>query len=240
MGRRTLLLIASILVAALGTALIWLYVQGADNRAAAGEVEVPVYVATSAVSAGDAVGPQLAVGKRFPQSVASAFGSNLVTSPSDISGFARTDIVPGMPLLKNQFSSAQAAPAPAVDLAKNEVAMELTLPDPQRLAGLLQPGSHIRVYAPMNDGKQKGVGVLLQNVRVLSSGPVANTTTGVRTNVPQANVTLALTSDQAKAVVLAQTGSGTGAQALWFALLPGSHVDKDLTGVTSSVKPGGQ
>jgi pilus assembly protein CpaB len=34
MGRRTLLLIASILVAALGTALIWLYVQGADNRAA--------------------------------------------------------------------------------------------------------------------------------------------------------------------------------------------------------------
>ena len=36
MGRRTLLLIASILVAALGTALIWLYVQGADEPCAAG------------------------------------------------------------------------------------------------------------------------------------------------------------------------------------------------------------
>jgi hypothetical protein len=33
MGRRTLLLIASILVAALGTALIGVYVQKADTRA---------------------------------------------------------------------------------------------------------------------------------------------------------------------------------------------------------------
>ena len=52
MGRRTLLLIASILVAALGTALIWLYVQGADTRAVSGETEVPVYVATRNVSMG--------------------------------------------------------------------------------------------------------------------------------------------------------------------------------------------
>ena len=45
MGRRTLLLIASILVAALGTALIWLYVQGADSRAEATTTQVEVVVA---------------------------------------------------------------------------------------------------------------------------------------------------------------------------------------------------
>src|SRR4051812_28822141 len=98
MGRRTPLLIASILGGALGTALIWLYVQGADTRAQAGETQIQVYVAAGSVSAGSRVGSGIAAPKRLPQSVASAFGPDLVTSPGDISGFAKTDIVPGMPL----------------------------------------------------------------------------------------------------------------------------------------------
>ena len=35
MGRRTVLLIVAALIAALGTALVFLYVEGADNRAEA-------------------------------------------------------------------------------------------------------------------------------------------------------------------------------------------------------------
>ena len=46
MGRRTLLLIASILIAAVGTALIGLYVRGADNRAQQTEGMVSALVAT--------------------------------------------------------------------------------------------------------------------------------------------------------------------------------------------------
>ena len=239
MGRRTLLLIASILVAALGTALIWLYVQGADSRAQAGEVQVQVYMATRSVSAGDPVDSTIAGHKPFPASVAAAFGSDRVTSPAQIIGFARTDIVPGMPLLKSQFSSQQAAPTPAVALEKNEVAMQLTLPDPQRLAGLLQPGSRIRVYAPMTSGGKQGVGVLFQNVRVLTSGPATNASTGTKTNVPQAIVTLALNNAQARALTFAETSAGGSGQNLWFALLPGGDVNDDNEGLTSGVSPAG-
>ncbi|MGZ4650711.1 MAG: Flp pilus assembly protein CpaB, partial [Kineosporiaceae bacterium] len=51
MGRRSLLLIAAALCAALGTVLVWLYVQGADTRAAAGADLVEVEVTTGDVPA---------------------------------------------------------------------------------------------------------------------------------------------------------------------------------------------
>jgi pilus assembly protein CpaB len=236
MGRRTLLLIASILVAALGTALIWLYVQGADTRAIAGEDQVPVYVATQAVAAGHAVTPQIATVKQFPQSVVT--GLEVVRNTSQITGFARTEITPGLPLLTTQFSGEQTEPAPAVALGPDEVAMQVTLPDPQRLAGLLQPGSRIRVYAPMRNGSGKpGVGVLFQNVKVLSAGPVTDTAGNTKTDVPQAIVTLALTSQQPKALVLAQAA---GAGTLWFGLLPAGKVSDDEGGLFTSVVPKGQ
>jgi len=237
MGRRTLLLIASILVAALGTALIWLYVQGADTRALP-ENQVPVYVATQSVAAGEAVTPQIATVKRFPESVVTPLGGSLVTSPSEIKGYAKTDIARGLPLLTTQITGDQVAPAPAVTLGPDEVAMQVTLPDPQRLAGLLQPGSRIRVYAPMRNGSGKpGVGVLFQNVKVLSAGPVTDTTSNTKTDVPQAIVTLALTSQQPKALVLAQAA---GAGTLWFGLLPAGKVSDDEGGLFTSVVPKGQ
>ena len=240
MGRRTLLLIASILVAALGTALIWLYVQGADSRAQAGEVDVPVYVAGSDVLAGSSATSVVAVRKQFPQSVAAQFGPTLVRSPAQLAGFAKTEIVAGMPLLTTQFSAAQAPPTPAVDLAKNEVAMQLTLPDPQRLAGLLQPGSLIRVYAPMTGPNGKpAVGVLFQKVRVLTSGPAAATASGTKASVPQSIVTLALTNNQARALTFAETNAGGGGGSMWFALLPNGNVSPDDAELFQNVSPTG-
>src|SRR3954452_24161629 len=215
MGRRTLLLIASILVAALGTALIWLYVQGADTRAVNSENQVSVYVANQPLTAGARVGPQIAIVKQFPQSVVTALAGSLVTNTAQIGGYAKTDLVPGLPLLTSQFSGQQVPPTPAVSLAPGEVAMQVTLPDPQRLAGLLQPGSHIRVYAQMKDehtGKPGGGG-LFQDLGALRGGAATGTTSNTKSEVPQAIVTLALTKQQPKALVLAMAA---GAQSLWF------------------------
>ena len=52
MGRRTLLLIAALVVAALGTALVWMYANRADERAQADAAPVEVLVATSDIGAG--------------------------------------------------------------------------------------------------------------------------------------------------------------------------------------------
>jgi pilus assembly protein CpaB len=232
MGRRTLLLIASILVAALGTALIWLYVQGADTRAVASETQVPVYVATRNVAVGQPLDRTVAVVKQLPQSLVAPLGGELVRSPSQLQGYAKTDITAGLPLLASQISNAQPAPAPAVALDPNKIALQMSLPDPQRLAGLLQPGSLIRIYVSQKSGSSPAQAkTLLDTVKVLASGPVAQPSgaagaagatgaTGTTPNgqVPQANVVLEVTDGQAKTLVASQT-EGSGGNNLWFGLL---------------------
>ena len=52
MGRRTVLLIAAIVVAALGAALVWMYADRADERAQADAAPVEVLVATVDIGAG--------------------------------------------------------------------------------------------------------------------------------------------------------------------------------------------
>jgi pilus assembly protein CpaB len=226
MGRRTLLLIASILVAALGTALIWLYVQGADSRAQAGEAQVQVLVANQTVEAGTPV-DQISLGeRRLPQSFVAAFGRSLVTDPKKIQGYAMTRIVAGMPLLADQFGSSPLAPTPPVQLNPTKLALQVSLPDPQRLAGLLQPGSLIRIFVT-TQGTTKGSAnaqILLDHVKVLASGPVTETngSTTEKAQVPQAIVTLELASDQAKLLVATQA-QASGGNNLWFGLL-GSQV----------------
>ncbi len=243
MGRRTLLLIASILVAALGTALIWLYVQGADTRAEAGTAQVQVLVAGNVVKAGEPASSVKPQQRSVPQSLVDGLGGSLVTNVSEMKGFARTDIVPGLPLLMSQFSTdAPAANSALQGQQPGQVAMQVNLPDPQRLAGLLQPGSRIRVYAGLDnpdDSKKKSVGVLFNDVTVLLAGPgpaAPAAANGQANAVPQASVTLALTNEQAKSLVFALNSSG-GEGGLWFALL-GSKVPKDTGGTVSGINPG--
>jgi pilus assembly protein CpaB len=253
MGRRTLLLIASILVAALGTALIWLYVQGADNRAAAGTTQVQVLVATNTVKAGQPASQVKSVQRLLPHTVVDSLAGSLLTDPAEIKGFTRTDVVAGLPLLKSQFSAETLAAPPSLDgLPPDHVAMQVTLPDPQRLAGLLQPGSQIRVYAGLqnkDNEKDKYAAVLFKRVTVLQAGvattpaaPASGTSSTATTGaagtaaVPQAIVTLALTNDQAKSLVYAQTSTG-GSAALYFGLL-GADVQDDNGKPVSNVIPG--
>jgi pilus assembly protein CpaB len=254
MGRRTLLLIASILVAALGTALIWLYVQGADTRAASGTAQVQVLVAANTVEAGHPATEVRPEQRLLPQTVVDGLVGKLLTDAAQIKGFTRTDVVQGLPLLKDQFSTQGLASAPPLDgLPPDHVAMQVTLPDPQRLVGLLQPGSQIRVYAGLqdkNNEKDKYAAVLFNSVTVLQAGiPTTGTSASPATGnaagstagggaaaVPQAIVTLALTNQQAKSLVFAQSSTG-GSAALWFGLL-GSSVKPDDHNPVNAVRPG--
>jgi pilus assembly protein CpaB len=221
MGRRTLLLIASLLVAALGTALIWLYVQSADSRAQAGEAQVEVLVAKEPVLAGTPA-EQIRLGeRRFPRSFVASYGPGLVTDPKEIQGYAVTPIVAGVPLMAGQFGKVLSPPTPPVQLDPAKLALQVSLPDPQRLAGLLQPGSMIRIYVATED-KAKGdtrADVLLDHVKVLASGPVTESNgTTAKAQVPQAIVTLELRDDQARQLVRTQS-QGSGTNSLWFGLL---------------------
>jgi pilus assembly protein CpaB len=237
MGRRTLLLIASILVAALGTALIWLYVQGADTRAEASTTSVQIPVAASTYEPGTQAKSIKTVLKAYPQALVDSFGQELIRSPNTVNGYAQTKIVAGLPLLQNQFGKQAAAPAPAVDgLGSDEIAMMVTLPDPQRLAGLLQPGTQIRVFASVENenGKKKGVLTLFNRVRVLSPATSIEAAPGAKgaDAVPQASVLLALNPKQAKMLALSQFQAG--GNSLWFGLL-GQKVGNDDASTINSI-----
>jgi pilus assembly protein CpaB len=222
MGRRTLLLIASILVAALGTALIWLYVQSADWRAQAGEAQATVLVSGETVEAGTPAAQIPAGHRTFPQSFLRAFGSRVITDPRQLQGYAMTRIVAGTPLLEDQFGTVPATPAPAVVFDPAKLALQVSLPDPQRLAGILQPGDLIRIFVATQSGNKgrADAQVLLDKIKVLSAGPVTrnDAATTEKAQVPQAIVTLELTNDQAKSLVASQA-QGSGGNNLWFGLL---------------------
>ncbi len=105
MGRRTLLLIAALVVAALGTALVFIYVNNADNRAQADATLVKVLVATQEVPAGTTAADASAGGAFELQEVTSA--SHVTGALSDISDIsnqvALAPIFEGQQVLTQMF-----------------------------------------------------------------------------------------------------------------------------------------
>jgi pilus assembly protein CpaB len=95
------LLIASILTAALGTALIWLYVQGADTRAQASADLVPALFLTGDLKAGQPVGAAVVVKRVPPDVAAGAYTELAAVQGLKLSADARA----GQVLLKNMVSA---------------------------------------------------------------------------------------------------------------------------------------
>jgi len=229
MERRTLLLIASILVAALGTALIWLYVQGADQRARSSQELVTVYVLPQDADAG-ASGAALrktVVAKRFSRESVAAL--DLLTDLDQLDKQrAKQRISAGLPLLTSQFDATGAAPVSPAQPDPTKVAMSVQLGDPQRAAGLLKPGSRIVVYAVqkpiVSNGSLQAL-VLLEDVKVLAAEGATVGATPVPTQrqnsgtpaLPKALVTLELTPLDAGRVALTQS-QGAPVGELYFAL----------------------
>lgn len=225
MGRRTLLLLASILVAAAGTALIWVYVQSADTRARSDWHDtVTVLVATAAIDPGassDAV-RQVTKLVPVPRAVAPA---DAVTDLRSLTGRLTTvSILGGQFIQLGQFRAVGSTSG----VSKGKQAVTVNLEDPNRVAGLLRPDTHVAIYyldltgarSRAHDGSAT---VLLPDVRVLAVG---STTTvrnargqaaqvGTASGVAAANVTLEVDdSAQAMQLMLA-TSKGT----LWFTVL---------------------
>jgi pilus assembly protein CpaB len=159
-ARRTLLLIASILLAALGTALIWLYVQGAENRAQRDADLVPAVFLTRTVQAGSSP-----VGAVTVMQVPTSVAANAVTNPGELGTLKlRVEGVTGQILLRGMLSSS------AVDTGRFPAggAVSLTVNDPNRVPADLRVGDTVDVVALTKDGKAT---VVLTNITVRTIGP---------------------------------------------------------------------
>lgn len=243
MDRRRGLLIAAAVVAALGTVLVFLYVQGADNRASAQYDAVKVLRAVKQINPGESVSAAQAAGKIQLGTVAA--GQELPGALSDLTPIngqsALTTIYPGEQIITSKFGSN--ASGSSLTIPKGKMAISVNLTDPGRVAGFVNPGDNVAVF--MNgtgtDGAQAGSGtfarLLLPKVEVIGVGAttvVSTTSTDVSgqqttEQVPRTLLTLALSQQEAEKVLYA---SSNGELALGL-LNKDSQVAQD-PGVTST------
>ncbi len=229
MGRRTVLLIAAIIVAALGTTLVFLYVNGINSRAMADQQPTRVLVAKQLIPAGTTGSAAAAAGsfelKTFPKIAVAPGALSDVKPINDM--VAQSPIYPGEEILLSQFGSRGATQA--IPLPAGTVAISVQLSDPARVAGFVSPGSHVVIFAtvsaaapvpgqptpaPSASAAANGgnlTAVLLPDVEVVATGattviPVTQTNPNGQQQtqqIPQTILTLAVTPAQAQKVIWA-------------------------------------
>ena len=255
MGRRTILLIAALVVAALGTVLVWMYASKADERAQAGAQQVQVLVANTGIPAGTSGADIGAAGSveltTLPAASVPPGALSDLTPVSDLVTIA--SIFSGQVLLKDMFGT-QVESSGGLTLKDGQMAVSVSLGDPQRVAGFVNPGSDVAIFltaegtgspraqatADQATEPQQQTALLLDRVKVVAVGPttVSSTTTtaqgeaGQTTNteqIPTAILTLAVDQSQAQRVI-----QSTSAGSMYFALLNDqSKLDTNMAGTTN-------
>ncbi|MCI0686430.1 MAG: RcpC/CpaB family pilus assembly protein [Sporichthyaceae bacterium] len=215
MGRRLALMFTAVVIAAAGTLMVFLYVQRADARALADQDPIRVLTATSVIPAGTSMRQAQTNGHLEERVVAR---SSAVDQPvASIVGFQElvtlTTIVPNQQISRSMLGERPLTTA-ALPLNEGDIAVSFQFTDPGRVAGFVQPGSQVAVFATVSSTEGETTRVLLEEALVLAVGP-STTTTGLRgsgpTNseeLPRALLTLSLSDEDAAKLVYA-SGHGT-------------------------------
>lgn len=217
--RRKVLLIVAAVVAALGTLLVFIYVRGADTRADQRYHAVEVLKVVKPITAGETVADAQASGKIEMGTVAQQ--DRLPDALSDLGAVngdvALTNISPGEQVAASKFGAHPAA-ASGLTLPKGQLAISISLTDPGRVAGFVNPGDHVAIFMS-GTGQAQTTGtftqLLLPNVQVVAVGSTTVTTTtttdanGQQTTeqLPKTLMTLAVDQKDAQKVIYA---SGNG------------------------------
>ena len=147
MGRRTILMLVAILVAALGSTLVFLYVQGINDRAIADQEPVEVLTAKDDIAAGESIDDALAAGKLELTEVpkVNILPGALTTTEGLKGQLALTPIFAGEQIVPAKFG-ATAQPADADHPQGRTSRSRCEFNDPDRVAGFVQPGSKVAIF----------------------------------------------------------------------------------------------
>jgi pilus assembly protein CpaB len=187
MDRRRILLVAAVLVAALGAVMVFLYVQGADSRAEERFDTVEVLKANAIIEPGETIEDAQAAGKL---ALAAVVQDQLLPGyQTDTDGIAGTKalqtIYPGEQIVSDKFGTS-AAVSSALQIPENKIAISVNLTDPARVAGFVNPGSEVAIFVSgtleglTTEGDDASVPItrlLLPRVIVLGVGNTTPTTT---------------------------------------------------------------
>lgn len=242
MDRRKLLLVVAVIVAMLGAALVFVYVQGADNRAADEYDTVEVLTASQAIVTGETFEQASSAGKlqmtRVPRNV---MLPTAVTTTEALSGLAaNTNIYPGEQIVPEKFGGV--AEASRLPIPKGKVAVSVELTDTARVAGFVSAGSEVAIWVTgtmvMDNGESAPpfTRLLLPQVSVLAAGSttlVSQTSTeedGTQTTeqLPLTLLTLAVDQEEAERIQFAAANGG-----LSFGLLSTDSKVQPSKGITA-------
>ena len=216
MDRRRILLVVAVVVALLGTALVYLYVRGADARANDRFDTVNVLRAVAPIEAGEKIDDAQANGKLALEPVARDYLlPNYQTSVESLSGsVAAVDILPGEQITSDKFNSSGGPVPSGLVIPKGMLAISVSLTDTGRVAGFVNPGTQVAIFLNGVDSSGQNFSrLLLENVQVIAVGSTTTTQTttttaeGTQTTevLPRTLMTLALEQGDAEKVLLSQT-----------------------------------
>lgn len=226
MDRRKILLILAAMIAALGTLLVFVYVQGADDRAKEKFEAVEVLRAVQPIEPGEAFDDAQAAGKFELQEVPS---DQVLPNAQDelrtLSGsFATTKMFPGEQIISDKWGGEVSGTSTALAIPDDMVAISVNLTDPARVAGFVNPGSEVAILLNgTNEATQQTfTRLLMERVKVLGVGTTSTLTTTKTTEegeqlteqLPRTLMTVAVTQPQAERILF---GASNGE--LSFALL---------------------
>ncbi|NIK59095.1 Flp pilus assembly protein CpaB [Kribbella shirazensis] len=193
MKRRVATIVLAVVLAALGTGAVLVYVNRADARAVAGQQAVTVLVAGKAIPSGTTARDAKAV-LRKETMPASSVPSDAVAeiTPAQEALVTSSDLSPGQ-LLRTSVLVTAAQATGGLAIPDGKVAVTITLCTPEAVAGNVREGSDVAVFGTLVAGSNdasaqpncsgqhklqigKGIGntrVVIPKVRVLSIGPAA-------------------------------------------------------------------
>lgn len=216
MGRRTLLLLAALAVAALGTVLVFLYVRGLEARYVREQALQSILVAQTEIAPGTSLRAAANEGAVLSSQVP---GRAVVPGAiSDIGNLgdrvATATIFPGEQILATRFAPSLRPefdipePEEGQSLSANRVAVTVNLPEERRGGGLLQAGSTVAVMVTYGTEGGRTTKTLFSRVTVLATGSDSITDPAAASGTRQPEqggsadlVTLALSSNQAHQVI---------------------------------------
>ena len=177
MARRILGIVAAVVLAAVGTGVLVLYVQGAEQRALAGERTVDVLVVQSPIAKGTAA-DQLGglVGEETVPAKVQALDS--IASLDELEGkVAAVDLVPGEQIVATRFvEPEEAARAEGVEVPDGLQQVTISL-DPQRaVGGRVAPGDTVGVFLSFAPFDLEGTVAIQGEEEGLTGSKTGNTT----------------------------------------------------------------
>ncbi len=224
MGRRTVLLIVAAVIAVVGAGMVFLYVQGADDRAKAEQAPVEVLKAVAQIEPGETLAQAQAAGKLESQEVpAEQVLDGAMASIGEAGGLvALMRVFPNEQIVSSKFGSP--GEQDALTVPDGEFAISVNLSDTGRVAGFVNPGSRVAVFlngpigggpganaGPEGPGAQ-GTRLLIPEVQVIAVGQTTVTTSTtteggaqMTEQLPRTLMTVSVDQEKAEKLLFAST-----------------------------------